>query len=180
LDEGIEKAIQIGESNAEIIKLAENWCAHLEVEKSAGTGLVELQTGLPIGMRSFKCEHASAAGWAGMDLAHIVLDFYDATAPTARSSEMFGNLNGTRLQRQALSDKSDDATLAIFDAVDSLDRDPSAHNTEVLKPSLSGSPWMRGAPQIGFSATLRKIRPRISSLMRLRPPILLVLESHFQ
>src|SRR5664279_3751698 len=39
---------------------------------------------------------------------------------------------------------------------------------------------MPGAPQVGFSATMRKIRVRISSLMRFRPPALLGLESHFQ
>ena len=77
MDDGIARAIQIGESNARIIELAQNWCAHLEVEKNGGTGLVEMQTGLPIGMRSFKCVHASAAGFAGMALEGIALDFYD-------------------------------------------------------------------------------------------------------
>jgi len=77
VDDGIARAIQIGESNARIIELAQNWCAHLEVEKNGGTGLVEMQTGLPIGMRSFKCVHASAAGFAGMALEGIALDFYD-------------------------------------------------------------------------------------------------------
>jgi hypothetical protein len=77
VDDGIERAIRIGESNARIIELAQNWCAHLEVEKNGGTGLVEMQTGLPIGMRSFKCVHASAAGFAGMALEGIALDFYD-------------------------------------------------------------------------------------------------------
>lgn len=163
MDDDIKKAIQIGESNAEIIKLAKNWCAHLEVEKSGGTGLVEDQTGLPIGMRSFKCVHASAAGWAGMDLAHIVLDFYDRNCADCKKrvpvrfpniSELVAKRDNAaaaaqhqhevtlreeqaayekrRLQRQVLSDKCDDAALAIFDAVDSLDRDPSALNGEVL------------------------------------------------
>jgi hypothetical protein len=30
--------------------------------------------------------------------------------------------------------------------------------SEILNPSFSNSPWMRGAPQVGFSATMRKIR----------------------
>lgn len=77
VDDGIERALQIGEANAKVIELAKNWCAHLEVEKSGGTGIVEAQTGLPIGMRSFKCVHACAAGFAGMALESIVLDFYD-------------------------------------------------------------------------------------------------------
>jgi hypothetical protein len=163
LDDNIKRAIQIGESNAAIIKLAKNWCAHLEVEISGGTGLVEVQTGLPIGRRSFKCEHASAAGWAGVDLAHIVLDFYDRNCADCKKrvpvrlpniSELVAKRDSVaaaaqrqheltvqggqaayekrRSQRQALSENCDDAALAIFDAVDSFDRDPSAHNAEVL------------------------------------------------
>jgi hypothetical protein len=77
MDDSIEKALQIGERNKEIIELAQNWCAHLEVRQAGGVGLVELQTGLPIGMRSFKCPYARAAGVAGMDLEVVSLDFYD-------------------------------------------------------------------------------------------------------
>jgi len=77
MDDQIQQAIQIGERNKRIIELAQNWCAHLEVRQSGGVGLVEIETGLPIGMRSFKCPYASAAGMAGIDLEYIALDFYD-------------------------------------------------------------------------------------------------------
>ena len=39
---------------------------------------------------------------------------------------------------------------------------------------------MRGAPQLGFSATMRKIRARASLLTRFRPPTCLALETHVQ
>jgi len=39
---------------------------------------------------------------------------------------------------------------------------------------------MRGAPQVGFSATIRKIKVRISLLTRFRPPNRLTLEIHDQ
>src|SRR5271166_1009224 len=39
---------------------------------------------------------------------------------------------------------------------------------------------MRGAPHVGFSATIRKIRARISWFTGLRPPLAWALESHFQ
>src|ERR1035441_3532768 len=39
---------------------------------------------------------------------------------------------------------------------------------------------MRGAPQVGFSAAIRKIRARTSLLTRLRPPTRLILETHVQ
>jgi hypothetical protein len=77
MDDSIQKAIRIGERNKEIIELAQNWCAHLEVRQAGGIGLVEIQTGLPIGMRSFKCPHANAAGMAAMMLEVVALDFHD-------------------------------------------------------------------------------------------------------
>jgi hypothetical protein len=77
IDASIQKAIGYGEANKRTIELAHNWCGHIEIVRSGGTGLVEVQTGLPIGSRHFKCPHASAAGMAGMDLASIALDFYD-------------------------------------------------------------------------------------------------------
>src|SRR5271165_419909 len=39
---------------------------------------------------------------------------------------------------------------------------------------------MRGAPQVGFSATIRKIKARTSLLTLLRPPTRLTLEIHVQ
>src|SRR5271169_526081 len=39
---------------------------------------------------------------------------------------------------------------------------------------------MRGAPQVGFSATMRKIMARTSLLTRFRPPTRLTLETHAQ
>jgi len=42
--------------------------------------------------------------------------------------------------------------------------------SEISKPSLSSSPWMRGAPHVGFSAAMRKIKARISLLTGFRPP----------
>jgi hypothetical protein len=77
MDDQITRAIRIGEDNAVIIQLYQNFCANLQVERFGGTGMVEIETGLPIGSRSFKCQHASAGGMAGMDLRMIALDFYD-------------------------------------------------------------------------------------------------------
>jgi len=35
--------------------------------------------------------------------------------------------------------------------------------SETSKPSIRSSPWMRGAPHVGFSTTIRKINSRTSS-----------------
>jgi len=77
MDDQINRAIRIGKDNAVIIQLYQNFCASLQVERFGGTGMVEIETGLPIGSRSLKCQHASAGGMAGMDLRVIALDFYD-------------------------------------------------------------------------------------------------------
>jgi len=58
----------------------------------------------------------------------------------------------------------------------------SQHETvgsDTLKPSISSSPCMRGAPRVGFSAAIRKIRARISLPTGFRPPTCLAPESHF-
>ena len=52
--------------------------------------------------------------------------------------------------------------------------------SDTWKPSLSNSPWIRGAPQVGFSAAIRKISSRTSLLTVLRPRTALALEIHFQ
>jgi hypothetical protein len=41
--------------------------------------------------------------------------------------------------------------------------------SEMSNPSISSSPWMRGAPQVGFSATMREINSRNSFGVGLRP-----------
>src|ERR1700741_2088939 len=52
--------------------------------------------------------------------------------------------------------------------------------SETSKPSMSNSPWMRGAPQVGFSATMRKISPRTSLRVGLLPGCLVILETSLQ
>ncbi|MBA5867588.1 MAG: hypothetical protein GDA67_12930 [Nitrospira sp. CR1.3] len=73
----IKRAIEIGERNKEVMELAQNWCAHLRFEITGGVGLVEQQTGLPIGARCIRCPYAKVSGFAGMDLTFVTLDFYD-------------------------------------------------------------------------------------------------------
>jgi hypothetical protein len=52
--------------------------------------------------------------------------------------------------------------------------------SDISKPSLSSSPWMRGAPHVGFSAAMRKIKARISLLTGFRPPGFACRERHLQ
>src|SRR6201998_1376642 len=49
-----------------------------------------------------------------------------------------------------------------------------------IKTRMSNSPWMRDAPQVGFSATMRKIRSRTSLRVGLLPGCLVILETSLQ
>lgn len=72
-----DDAIQMGRRNKEIIDLFSNWCAHITVAVVGGVGLYEQMSGLPIGMRGFRCPHARGHGIAGMQLENVALDFFD-------------------------------------------------------------------------------------------------------
>ena len=52
--------------------------------------------------------------------------------------------------------------------------------SEMEKPSIFNSPWIRGAPHVGFSVTIRKISSRNSLLTHFRPARVLCRERHVQ
>ena len=76
-DHRINMAIASGERNKEAVELIRNWCRHARVEKFGGVGIVEAQTGLPIGHHSMACTYAAAGGMAMWDLGEAALDFHD-------------------------------------------------------------------------------------------------------
>jgi len=76
-DRRIEQAVEAGQKNQRTKELIENWCSHARVVKFGGTGIVELETGLPIGHHSLKCDYAEAGGMATWYLADAALDFHD-------------------------------------------------------------------------------------------------------
>jgi hypothetical protein len=75
-DDGIQRAIEAGRKNLRTMELVRNWCAHVKAVKHGGTGMVEMQTGLPIGHHFLECPHAPAGGMAAWDLAETAVDFY--------------------------------------------------------------------------------------------------------
>jgi len=76
-DRDIDQTIRSGEWNQKVSELIHNWCSHARVVKSGGVGLIEQQTGLPIGHHSMDCDYATAGGFAGWDLGEAALDFHD-------------------------------------------------------------------------------------------------------
>jgi len=84
LEDEIQQAVEAGQKNLRTMKLIRNWCANAKVVKHGGTGLVELQTGLPIGHHFIECPHAPAGGMAAWDLADTAIDFYDRNCADCR------------------------------------------------------------------------------------------------
>jgi hypothetical protein len=67
----IQQAMEAGEKNLRTWKLVQNWCANVKIVKHGGTGIVEMQTGLPIGHHFLECPHAHP--WASAP-AYLVRD----------------------------------------------------------------------------------------------------------
>lgn len=78
MDLDFESAIRAGERNLEAKHLIVNWCRHARVQKFGGVGLIEAQTGLPIGLHSMACDFAPAATMATWWLEEAALQFHDA------------------------------------------------------------------------------------------------------
>lgn len=76
-DRDIERAIRDGERNQDAKRLIQNWCRHARVQKFGGTGLIEIQTGLPIGHHAMVCDYAPASGMATWLLEESALHFHD-------------------------------------------------------------------------------------------------------
>jgi hypothetical protein len=79
LQRSLEEAYRLGEANADALRLAKNWCSHLEAERArmAGVGIPEQMTGLPISPREFRCEYAERPTTVFSRAMDAVLDFYD-------------------------------------------------------------------------------------------------------
>jgi len=99
-----------GLENREVLRLAENWCAHLEARPFGGVGLVERATGLPIAGRLFRCRYARESVQVSTDVRETVLAFYDANCDGCdrREAVRFPNLTqlvGERDKERRLQDR---------------------------------------------------------------------------
>lgn len=109
-DHDIQDAIASGERNKQAMELIHNWCRHARVQKFGGTGLVQIQTGLPIGHHSMACDHAPAGGVAAWDLAQAALDFHDRNCVTCayRDPVRLPNLTSLLQQRDAYRKRAEE------------------------------------------------------------------------
>ncbi|UZE49288.1 hypothetical protein [Rhodopseudomonas sp. P2A-2r] len=117
----IKEAMESGENNLRTMKLIHNWCAHAKIVKHGGVGLVEQQTGLPIGHHLIECPHAPAGGMAAFDLADTAIDFYDRNCHDCMFRKPLGMPNITILiaerdkQKRARDQEQEKAARQVAD-----------------------------------------------------------------
>lgn len=124
IEDTIQHSIKAGEKNRDTMRLVSNWCAHARVEKFGGTGLIERQTGLPIGHHGMKCDFAPEGGSFCWDLRDAVIDFYDrnCSACTSRKpvtvpniSEIIGERDRARAARNDADAKEEAERIAALE-----------------------------------------------------------------
>lgn len=114
-DRTFETAIAAGERNKEVAVLVQNWCVHAGIKKFGGVGMIEAQTGLPIGHHGLTCRHALGGGMCSWDLADAAIDFYDRNCSvcTNRTPVRMPNLLSLVAVRDAYAKQIEDEQRVI-------------------------------------------------------------------
>lgn len=107
-DLDIRRTIEAGKRNLEAKQLIHNWCRHARVEKFGGTGLIEMETGLPIGHHSMACDYAPTSGMATWFLEESAVYFHDANCVGCTKREPVALPNISKL----IAQRDHDAELA--------------------------------------------------------------------
>ena len=111
-DLDIERTIRDGERNQDAKRLIHNWCRHARVEKFGGTGMIEVQTGLPIGHHAMVCDFAPASGIATWLLEESAVRFHDANCVSCPHRVPVALPNLAMLVAQRDADRQDAQTRA--------------------------------------------------------------------
>lgn len=75
-EDGISEAKEAGQKNLKALSLLKNWCFHAEYVRSAGRGMIEEQTGLPIGHMGVECKYSQKSSMMSWLLEDSIYDFY--------------------------------------------------------------------------------------------------------
>lgn len=76
LEDSINNAVEAGQRNLRATKLLSNWCFHVEVVRSPGRGMIEAETGLPIGHMGVQCKFSKKNSMLCWLLEDSAYDFY--------------------------------------------------------------------------------------------------------
>lgn len=72
----IEEAIEAGQQNLRAVELLNNWCSHSEFIRSGGIGMIEAETGLPIGHLGVQCKFVKQNSMLTWLLEDSIYSFY--------------------------------------------------------------------------------------------------------
>ncbi len=75
-EDDYKSAIEAGQRNLRATKLLRNWCFHAEVARSPGRGMIEAETGLPIGHMGVECKFSKKSSMMCWFLEDGAYDFY--------------------------------------------------------------------------------------------------------
>jgi hypothetical protein len=75
-EESYKDAVEAGQRNLRATKLLRNWCYHAEFVRSAGRGMIEAATGLPIGHMGVQCKFSKKNTMHSWLLEDSAYDFY--------------------------------------------------------------------------------------------------------
>lgn len=75
-EERYKDEVETGQRNLRAAKLVSNWCFHAEINRSGRRGLIEAQTGLPIGHMGLQCKHSKKNSMHAWLLEDAAYDFY--------------------------------------------------------------------------------------------------------
>lgn len=75
-EERYKDAVEAGQRNLRAAKLVSNWCFHAEINRSGGRGVIEAETGLPIGHMGLQCKHSKKNSMHTWLLEDAAYDFY--------------------------------------------------------------------------------------------------------
>lgn len=95
--ERIDETIAAGKRNEEAMRLMRNWCAHARAKRIGGVGMIEQETGLPIGHFSMECDHAPTNGMATWNFGEAAVDFHDRNCVGCNSRKAVGFPNLSKL-----------------------------------------------------------------------------------
>jgi hypothetical protein len=90
VERSLESAYALGARNKNILDLLYQHCAHARDEQTSGQGLAEAASGLPINMRTIRCQYAKNPVGMAMDMEWIALDFYRSNCVGCPDRQMRG------------------------------------------------------------------------------------------
>lgn len=75
-EDSYKNAVEAGQRNLRATKLLSNWCFHAELVRSPGRGMIEAETGLPIGHMGVQCKFTKKNSMLCWLLEDAAYDFY--------------------------------------------------------------------------------------------------------